>query len=392
MNNINKVKHQKIIDFIRSIYGDGFIPLHRPIFEGNERKYLVECIDSNFVSSIGLKVVEFEKYVADFTGAKFAIATVNGTAALQVSLQLVGVRQNDEVITQALSFIATSNAIHYVGAHPVFVDVDLNTMGLSPDALRDFLKEYAEIRDGYAINKTTGRRISACIPMHTFGIPCKIEEIRKICDEWSIVLVEDMAESLGSYVGKSHTGTFGKIAALSFNGNKIITTGGGGIIITNDEELALRAKHIVTTAKVPHSYEFVHDEIGYNYRLPNLNAALGCAQMERLSDMLVIKADIAERYANFFASINVNFYYSPIGSVPNYWLNTIIFETAEERNEFLNFTNSQEVMTRPIWRLISKLTMYKHCQRDSLKNSFWLEERVVNIPSSVPNSNLKLIS
>ncbi len=392
MNNINKIKHQKIIDFIRSIYGEGFIPLHRPIFEGNERKYLVECIDSNFVSSVGRKVVEFEKYVADFTGAKFAIATVNGTAALQVSLQLVGVRQNDEVITQALTFIATCNAIHYIGAHPVFVDVDLDTMGLSPNALRDFLKEYAEIRDGYTINKTTGRRISACIPMHTFGIPCKIEEIRKVCDEWSIVLVEDMAESLGSYVGKSHTGTFGKIAALSFNGNKIITTGGGGIIITNDEELALRAKHIVTTAKVPHSYEFVHDEIGYNYRLPNLNAALGCAQMERLSEMLVIKADIAERYANFFASIGINFYYSPIGSAPNYWLNTIIFETAEERNDFLDFTNSQEVMTRPIWRLMSKLTMYDHCQRDSLRNSFWLEERVVNIPSSVPNSTLKLIS
>jgi len=390
MNKINKIENQKIIDFIRTIYGKDFIPLHRPVFEGNEKKYLLECVDSNFVSSIGRKVVEFENQVADFVGAKFAIATVNGTAALQVSLKLVGVRQNDEVITQALSFIATCNAIHYLDAHPVFVDVDVDTMGLSPDALRDFLEEHAEIRDGYAINKVSGRRISACVPMHTFGIPCKIEEIKKVCDKWNIVLVEDIAESLGSYVGKSHTGTFGKVAALSFNGNKIITTGGGGMIITNDIEFALRAKHIVTTAKVPHLYEFVHDEIGYNYRLPNLNAALGCAQIERLPEMLVIKANIAEQYANFFASIGINFYYSPVGRTPNYWLNAIILESAEERNEFLNFTNDQEVMTRPIWRLISKLTMYQHCQNDGLKNSLWLEERVVNIPSSVPNLTLKL--
>ena len=276
------------VSLARSIYGDDFIPLHRPIFEGNERQYLVDCIDSNFVSSVGEKVTELEDKVAKFTGSKYAVATVNGTAALHVAIELAGVKPGDEVISQALTFIATCNAISYAGAKPLFVDVDLDTMGLSPKALRNFLLENAEKRREGTFNKSSGKRISACVPMHTFGLPCRIAEISEICADWDITLIEDAAESIGSYVGKRHTGTFGKMAMLSFNGNKVITTGGGGMLITDDSDLAKRAKHITTTAKVPHPYEFVHDEIGYNYRMPNLNAALGCAQMERLDDFLYI--------------------------------------------------------------------------------------------------------
>ncbi|MFZ4540051.1 aminotransferase class I/II-fold pyridoxal phosphate-dependent enzyme, partial [Propionivibrio sp.] len=258
-----------IVDFIRKIYGGDSVTLHRPVFEGNEKQYLSDCIDSNFVSSVGAKVTEFEQQIAAFTGAKYAVATVNGTAALHVALQLVGVERDDEVITQALTFIATCNALSYAGAHPVFVDVDRDTWGLSPAALRQFLASHAEIRHGRAFNKSTGRRLTACVPMHTFGLPCRIEEIVSICEECGIAVVEDAAESLGSYVGTRHTGTYGKLATLSFNGNKVITTGGGGMIITDDAALAAHAKHLTTTAKVPHPFEFVHDEVGYNYRLPN---------------------------------------------------------------------------------------------------------------------------
>lgn len=373
------------IRLVRDIFGEGFIPLHRPVFEGNERQYLVDCIDSNFVSSVGAKVIEFEQQIAAFTGARFAIATVNGTAALHAALQLVGVQRDDEVISQALTFIATCNALSYAGAHPVFVDVDLDTMGMSPTALRNFLEQHAEQRDGHAWNKTSGRRISACVPMHTFGLPCRIEEIAAICEEWNIALVEDTAESLGSYAAGRHTGTFGKMATFSFNGNKVITTGGGGMIITDDEELAKRAKHLTTTAKVPHPYEFVHDQVGYNYRLPNLNAALGCAQMERLPEFLQVKAQVAERYRSFFDSIGVTFAQPLAGDQANYWLNAIILDSLEERDAFLQYTNSHDVMTRPIWRLMTSLDMFRHCQHDGLKNSIWLEERVVNIPSSVPD-------
>lgn len=376
---------QQTVDFVRTLYGQGFIPLHRPIFEGNERSYLVDCIDSNFVSSVGAKVTEFEQQIAAFTGARFAIATVNGTAALHVALQLAGVGRGDEVISQALTFIATCNALSYTGAHPVFVDVDRDTMGMSPEALRQFLTEHAEIRDGQAWNKCSGRRIAACVPMHTFGLPCRIEEITAICAKWGIALVEDAAESLGSYVGERHTGTFGLFGTLSFNGNKIITTGGGGMIITNDETLAKRAKHITTTAKIPHPFEFVHDEVGYNYRLPNLNAALGCAQMERLPWMLDVKQQIADRYRTFFEAIGVQMAAPHTGCKANNWLNAIILADKAERDAFLTYTNDQGVMTRPIWRLMSELEMFKHCQHDGLKNSRWLEERVVNVPSSVPD-------
>ena len=274
------------VKFARAAYGDGFIPLHRPVFEGNERQYLIDCIDSNFVSSVGANVTEFEVKVADFVGCKHAIATVNGTAALHVAIELAGVSAGDEVISQALTFIATCSAISYAGAKPLFIDVDLDTMGLSPSALKIFLETNAEKSVDGTFNKLSGKRISACVPMHTFGFPCRIAEIAEICADWDIALIEDAAESLGSYAGSRHTGTFASMATLSFNGNKVITTGGGGMIITDDSELAKRAKYITTTAKIPHPYEFVHDEIGYNYRMPNLNAALGCAQMERLDEFL----------------------------------------------------------------------------------------------------------
>jgi aminotransferase in exopolysaccharide biosynthesis len=379
---------QSIVDFVRGVYGQDFVTLHRPVFEGNEKQYLIDCIDSNFVSSVGAKVAEFEQQIAAFTGAKYAVATVNGTAALHVALHLAGVERDDEVITQALTFIATCNALSYAGAHPVFVDVDRDTLGLSPTALRQFLASHAEIRDGRAFNKSTGRRLTGCVPMHTFGIPCRIEEIVSVCDEYGIAVVEDAAESLGSYVGTRHTGTSGKLATLSFNGNKVITTGGGGMIITDDAALAAHAKHLTTTAKVPHPFEFVHDEVGYNYRLPNLNAALGCAQMERLPEMLKVKAEVARRYAEFFESVGITSMRAPAGTTANYWLNAIVLDSSQERDAFLEFTNSRGVMTRPIWRLMTRLPMFSHCQHDGLANSLWLEDRVVNIPSSVPDGAL----
>ncbi|KPN17063.1 aminotransferase DegT [Xanthomonas sp. Mitacek01] len=378
--------HQTAAAFVRGIFGNDYIPLHRPVFEGNERQYLVDCIDSNFVSSVGEKVTEFEHQIAAFTGARYAVATVNGTAALHTALQLVGVEPGTEVISQALTFIATCNALSYAGAIPVFVDADRDTLGMSSAALRRFLDEHAEMRDGFAWNKTSGRRITACVPMHTFGLPCRIEEIVAICDEYNIAVVEDAAESLGSYVGERHTGTFGRVATLSFNGNKVITTGGGGMIITDDEELAKRAKHLTTTAKMPHAYEFVHDEIGYNYRMPNLNAALGCAQMELLPKMLEIKAEVAARYREFCAQQGTRFVDAPEGTTSNFWLNAVVLDSAADRDAFLEYTNAQGVMTRPVWRLMSRLEMFKDCQHDGLDNSRWLEDRVVNLPSSVPES------
>ena len=380
---------EEIVAFTRQIFGDGFVPLHRPVFEGNERQYLVDCIDSNFVSSVGKKVTEFEEKVAHFTGSKYAIATVNGTAALHIAIELAGVKPGDEVISQALTFIATCNAISYAGAEPLFVDVDVDTMGPSPMALKRFLEENAEKRTSGTFNKTSGKKISACVPMHTFGFPCRIAEIAEICADWNIALIEDAAESLGSYVGSQHTGTFASMATLSFNGNKVITTGGGGMIITDDSELAKRAKYITTTAKVPHPYEFVHDETGYNYRMPNLNAALGCAQMERLDEFLTVKAQLADQWATFFNDRDVDFVEAVNGNNANHWLNAIILDSRSDRDEFLKMTNDNNVMTRPIWTLMSKLPMFKDCQTDGLENSLWLEDRGVNVPSSVPDGALK---
>ena len=375
---------EKIVDFIKQTFNTNeFIPLHEPRFNGNEKKYLNDCIDSTFVSSVGKYVDTFEKEFANTVGSKYAIATVNGTAALHISLILADVKKDDEVITQPLTFIATCNAISYIGAKPIFLDVDLDTMGLSPDALKDFLEKNCEIVDNKCINKTTKKIIKACVPMHTFGHSCRIEEIKDICDTWNITLVEDAAESLGSYYKEKHTGTFGKVAAFSFNGNKIITSGGGGVIVTDDEVLAKRAKHITTTAKIPHPYEYVHDEIGYNYRLPNINAALLVAQLEQLNDFLTAKRKLALKYKEFFSKNDITFIEEPKNSKSNYWLQAILLKDKKQRDEFLEFTNKNAVMTRPIWRLMNELEMFKDCQKDDLKNAKYLEEKVVNIPSSV---------
>ena len=291
---------KNFIELSNEIYGKEFISLHRPVFNGNEKKYLIECIDSNFVSSVGQKVPEFENMISEYTGAKYAIATVNGTSALHIAIMLAGVRPGNEVITQALTFIATCNAISYVGAKPVFIDVDVDSMGLSPTYLKDFLDQNAVKKQDGTFNKFTGNKISACIPMHTFGFPCRMKEISEVCDDWNIPIVEDAAESLGSFINKKHTGTLSLMGTLSFNGNKIITTGGGGMILTDNSDLAKRAKHLTTTSKIPHAYEFIHDEIGYNYRMPNLNAALGCAQMESLDSFLIKKIQISKIWEDFF--------------------------------------------------------------------------------------------
>ena len=378
----------EILHFVAGQFPGEAVTLHRPVFSGNEKAYLAECIDSNLVSSVGVRVTEFEQGIAAYCGAKYGVATVNGTAALHIAMVVAGVELGDEVITQALTFIATCNAISYIGAHPVFVDVDKSTFGMSPDALRRFLSINAETKEGVAYNKSTGRRFAACVPMHTFGHPCRIDEIAEVCAEFGIPLVEDAAESLGSYYKGKHTGGFGLLGAISFNGNKIITTGGGGMIVTNDETIARKAKHITTTAKIPHPYEFVHDQVGYNYRLPNLNAALGCAQLEQIDEFVRIKRNLAARYSKFFEEKGVSFVSEPEGATSNYWLNAIVLESREERDSFLKYTNDKGVMTRPIWRMMTELEMFKDCQHDGLENSLWLEDRVVNIPSSVPMSEI----
>ena len=375
---------QNIVDFIKQIFNTNeFIPLHEPRFIGNEKKYLNDCIDSTFVSSVGKYVDTFEKEFANIVGSKYAIATVNGTAALHISLILADVKKDDEVITQPLTFIATCNAISYLGAKSIFVDVDLDTMGLSPDSLKNFLEANCEIIENKCVNKTTGKTIKACVPMHTFGHPCKIDEIKDICDKWNIALVEDAAESLGSYYKDKHTGTFGKVGAFSFNGNKIITSGGGGVIVTDDEEFAKRAKHITTTAKIPHPFEYVHDEIGYNYRLPNINAALLVAQLEQLNSFIEAKRKLSLKYKEFFSNNEINFIEEPKDSKSNYWLQAVLLNDKKQRDEFLELTNKNGVMTRPIWKLMNELEMFNDCQKTDLKNAKYLEERVVNIPSSV---------
>lgn len=379
-------KTAALVGLIEELYGAPPIPLHRPVFEGNERSYLTDTIDSNFVSSVGKRVTEFERKVAEFIGSRRAVATVNGTAALHIALLLGGVRPGDEVISQSLTFVATCNAIKYAHATPVFVDVDEDTMGMSPLALRRWLESNSHKECGTTVNSKTGARIAACIPMHTFGLPCRIAAISEVCAEFNVPLIEDAAESLGSYVGARHTGTFGKLATLSFNGNKVITTGGGGMIVTEDEDLAERAKHITTTAKVPHAWEFVHDEVGYNYRMPNLNAALGCAQMEKLPAMLDIKADIAARYQAFCAEHELFFIEPSVGTQTNHWLNAIRLEDRNARDAFLEYTNGRGVMTRPIWTPMNELNAFSDCQHDGLETSLWLADRVVNLPSSVPQS------
>ena len=373
-----------VVNFVRTLYGQkGNIPLHSPIFIGNEKKYLEQCIDSTFVSSAGKFVDQLELKIAKYTGANYAIATSSGTSALHISLLMSGVCEEDEVITQPLTFIATCNAISYCGAKPIFIDVEKDTLGLSPEALKSFLEKNTIVKDQQCINKNTGKIIKACIPMHTFGHSCRISEISEICSKHNIILIEDAAESLGSFYKGQHTGTFGSLGALSFNGNKIITAGGGGCIITNDAKLAKKAKHLTTTAKVPHAWEYTHDMIGYNYRMPNLNAALLLAQLENLEVFLKNKRATALAYQDFFSDKDFHFIKEPTNSKSNYWLNAIILKDQRHRDLFLEETNSKGIGTRPIWTLMHKLAIFKNCQSGGLDTAEWLEEGIVNIPSSV---------
>ncbi len=374
-----------IVDFVHKHYGtNDFVPLSVPVFMGNEKRYLNECIDSTFVSSVGAFVDRFEEDMATYTGAKKTVVCVSGTNALHMALLLVGVERDDEVITQALTFIATCNAISYIGAQPVFIDVDRSTMGLSPDALRKWLSVYAEVRGNVCYNTRTGRRIKACVPMHTFGHPARIDEIVAVCTDYHIEVVEDAAESIGSFYKGKHTGTFGTVGAISFNGNKTITTGGGGMLLFNDEELAARAKHLTTQAKVPHRWEFRHDEIGYNYRMPNINAALGCAQLENIEKYVADKRATAAAYRDYFSRMDgIEFFVEPKNTRSNYWLNAVLLPNREEQQAFLQYTNDNGVMTRPIWELMNRLPMFEYYQHDELEMTQWLADRVVNIPSSV---------
>lgn len=377
-------KINQLISFVRDQYQtDKFIPLHEPRFRGNEKKYVLDTIDSTFVSSVGAYVDLFEQMMQEFTQTSKAIAVVNGTSSLQVALRLAGVKAGDEVITQALTFIATANAIMYNQGVPVFIDVDLDTMGLSPKAVETFLEEYGEIREDGCYNKSTGRKIAACMPMHTFGFPVHLDELLAVCEKWRIPLVEDAAESLGSLYKGRHTGSIGLISGFSFNGNKTVTSGGGGAIVTNDFELGKQAKYLTTTAKRPHPYEFFHDELGYNFRMPNLNAALACAQLEELPGFLEDKRNLAAAYADFFRGVGIKFREELPESRANYWLMCVELEDKAERENFLKLTNEAGVMTRPIWNLMHRLPMYTNFQRDEQKNAEFLEERIVNVPSSV---------
>lgn len=377
--------YDQVIDFVRQTFQQpqGVVPLHAPRFIGNEKKYLCECIDTTYVSSVGKFVDLFEDMVAEYTGAKRAVVCVNGTNALHIAMLLAGVQADDEVISQPLTFIATANAISYIGAFPIFLDVDLDTMGLSPARMREWLRVNTVFRNNECYNKISGRRIKACVPMHTFGHPVHLDELVELCHEYHIELVEDAAESMGSYYKGKHTGIFGRIGVISFNGNKTITAGGGGMLLFMDEELGKYGKHLTTQAKVSHRWEFVHDDVGYNYRMPNINAALGCAQMEHLQEFVNNKRELARRYADFFMNTDITFFSEPNGCKSNYWLNAIILQDKFSRDRFLEETNDAGVMTRPVWQLMNRLPMFRKCQCGDLSNAEWLEERVVNLPSSV---------
>ena len=376
---------KKITDFIKGLFpGIEKIPLPAPIFNGNEKKYVIETIDSTYVSSVGSFVNRFEEMMCEITGAKHAIAIVNGTSALHLSMILAGIEDKDEVLSQSLTFIATCNAISYLNATPIFIDIDKDTLGMSPSSLLNFLEQYAEKKnDGFTYNKQTGKRIKACVPMHSFGFPCRIDEISKICKQYNIVLIEDAAESIGSYYQEVHTGLFGLMGTFSFNGNKTVTCGGGGAIVTNDSVIAAKAKHLSTQAKVSHPWLFIHDEIGYNYRMPNINAALACAQLEQLNSFVENKRALAKEYADFFEPLEISFVKEIKGAKANFWLNTIILDSIEERDLFLEFANSNGIMSRPVWQLMHTLPMFESCSRTELPNSLWIADRLVNIPSSV---------
>ncbi|HCX90135.1 MAG: aminotransferase DegT [Deltaproteobacteria bacterium CG_4_8_14_3_um_filter_43_13] len=375
----------RIIKFIKALYpAENPVPLHAPRFTGNEKKYLIDCIDTTYVSYVGEYVGRFEDAMRQFTGAKYAVAVSSGTAALHVALLLAEVAPGDEVITQPLTFVATANAISYCSAQPIFVDVERSTLGLDPEILNDFLLNNGILKsDGRCYNKITGKKIAACVPMHTLGHPVRIDQIIEICQRYHIPVVEDAAEALGSFYQGQHGGTFGELGILSFNGNKPVTTGGGGMIITNDETLAANAKHLTTTAKKPHPWEFFHDEVGYNYRMPNINAAVGCAQMECFTGVLENKRATAQMYNQFFQEIGIPFITEPANARSNYWLNTIVLKDRQERDEFLGYATAKGIQARPVWTLMTYLPMYRACQSASIETAQWLEDRLVNIPSSM---------
>lgn len=377
------MKAQLLVEFVRDQYKtQDFITLHAPTFAGNEKAYVMETIDSTFVSSVGKFVDQFERKMEAFTGSKRAVATVNGTAALHAALYMAGVERSDLVITQALTFVATCNALYHMGAEPIFVDVSPVSLGLCPKAVESYLMEHAELTELGCLHKQTGQRIKAVVPMHTFGHPVELDELAAVCLKWQLALVEDAAESLGSFYKGKHTGTIGEFGAVSFNGNKVITTGGGGMVLCGTEEAGKRTKHVTTTAKVPHPYEFFHDEPGFNYRMPNLNAALGCAQMEMLGHYLAQKRQLAHQYQAFFASSDVKFVIEPEYAQSNYWLNAILCADAEQRNELLEQTNAAGVMTRPIWQLMHRLPMFENALRGDLTHSEFIEAHLINLPST----------
>ena len=377
------MKATSIVEFVRDTYKtDEFIPLHAPTFNGNEKAYVMETIDSTFVSSVGKFVDDFERKIEAYTGTAKAVATVNGTAALHAALYMADVQRGDLVITQALTFVATCNALYHMGAEPIFVDVSPVSLGLCPKAVDAFLSEHAEITEAGCIHRQTGKRIKAVVPMHTFGHPVELDELVAVCLKWNLVLVEDAAESLGSFYKGKHTGTVGDVSAVSFNGNKIITTGGGGMVLCKTEELGARTKHVTTTAKVPHPYEFFHDEPGFNYRMPNLNAALGCAQMEVIEQYLKQKRQLAKCYENLFSGTDFQFVTEPDYAESNYWLNAIICPDKKSREEILAGTNSAGVMTRPIWQLMHRLPMFENAMRGDLTYSEFIEAHLINLPST----------
>ena len=383
--------NKRLIRFIREVYETNeVVPLHAPSFFGNEVHYLKDTIDSTFVSSVGKYVDQFEENISRYTNSPAAIATVNGTAALHTALKLVGVQAGDLVITQPLTFVATCNAISYCSAEPIFVDVDRLTLGLSSVALDEWLSENAYIDDKEICrSRLNGRVIRACMPMHTFGHPADMDSIMRVCNNWKLAIVEDAAESLGSFYRGRHTGTFGEFGAISFNGNKIITTGGGGIVLVKNKSMGIRAKHLTTTAKLPHPYEYIHDETAYNYRMPNLNAALGCAQLQQLNFFISCKRRLAHQYQDYFNGSELMFVEEPEGCRSNYWLNTIICPEKHDRDILIKETNGCGVMTRPIWSLMTNLPMYSNCQVGNIENSTWLESRIINLPSGVPSGMRK---
>ncbi|MBO1924508.1 LegC family aminotransferase [Thiomicrorhabdus sp. 6S3-12] len=373
-----------ILETVRSHYGDGFVPLHAPCFRGEEKAKLIDCVDSTFVSSVGRYVDEFEQQIAQFTGAKYAVAVVNGTLGLMLAMRVAGIQSGDLVLTQSLSFVATANAISMLGAEPLFLDVDSASLGMSADDLEDFLATQTEHKNGHLIHKASGKPIRGCVPMHTLGFPCEIDSIAALCQKYGIALIEDAAESLGSFYKGKHTGTFGEIGVFSFNGNKILTTGGGGILVTDNERLAREARHLSTTAKKPHAWLFEHDEIAYNLRMPNLNAALGVAQLQQLPDFLREKRKLADFYQEAFSnSQGFSFLVESDNTQANYWLNAVKFDQAESAQAFLTDSNAQDIQTRPLWTPMHQLDIYRHCLKTEMINTDSLASRVVNLPSGV---------